>query len=215
MFGFETSGALGPPLSPCCGPQGAGASGRSVRSGMEKRYRAKRGKATGHKLASLNCQCQAWPMIRFGRALTTFTVALFCGSNLSAQNASPAAGSEEVSLLGLTKKIEEQNTKIDALSQQILRLQQEVMALKPAPAAIPVGENASPSPGPVGNGPTHVVARGETLTSIARQHKVTIDELQKLNHITDDRRLQIGQTLALPTPVNATSSPSPTPTPNE
>ena len=73
------------------------------------------------------------------------------------------------------------------------------------PAATAV---ASPIPADAN---THVVARGETLTSIARMHKVTIDELQKLNQIEDARKLQPGQTLILPatagTPA-ATVSPS-------
>jgi LysM repeat protein len=79
-----------------------------------------------------------------------------------------------------------------------LRLQQEIEHPKtagtehPIPAATTVS-----SPLPAGAN-THVVARGETLTSIARMHKVTIDELQKLNHIEDARKLQPGQTLVLP-----------------
>jgi LysM repeat protein len=57
-----------------------------------------------------------------------------------------------------------------------------------------------------------VVAKGETLTSIARMHKVSISELQKLNHIEDDRKLQIGQTLIVP---GGSASPSPSASPNE
>jgi LysM repeat protein len=56
-------------------------------------------------------------------------------------------------------------------------------------------------------GNTHIVARGETLTSIAKMYKVTVDELQKANHIEDGRKLQAGQTISIPT------SGTPTPTP--
>ena len=52
---------------------------------------------------------------------------------------------------------------------------------------------------------THVVARGETLTSIAKVHNVTVSELQKANHIENDRKLQIGQTLTIPTGSPASS----------
>jgi LysM repeat protein len=45
---------------------------------------------------------------------------------------------------------------------------------------------------------------------------VTIGELQKLNHIENDRTLQIGQTLLLPgAPAGSTASPSPGSTPND
>ena len=63
------------------------------------------------------------------------------------------------------------------------------------------------------NGNTHVVARGETLTSIAKQYKVGVEELQKFNHIEDGRKLQAGQTIMIPAPSAspaASASPSPT-----
>ena len=117
-----------------------------------------------------------------------------------------------VQLESLTKKIDEQNVKIDALSQQILKLQQEISDKRPgiiigenAPAATataPADATAQPA-----NGNTHTVARGETLTSIAKMYKVTVDELQKANHIEDGRRLQAGQTITIPTPATPTPTP--------
>ena len=132
-----------------------------------------------------------------------------------AQSPAPSAGTstETADLLSLSKKIDEQNTKIDLLSQQILKLQQEI---EHAPKAIALG-----SPLPTANeasaaavpgGSTHVVTRGETLISIAKMHKVTVDELQKLNHIENERKLQIGQTLVIPGPHEA-ATPSPSPSP--
>jgi LysM repeat protein len=155
------------------------------------------------------------------RLLRTLAVLLFSISftlRADAQSPTPAAASLEASaLLNLTKKIDEQNIKIDALSQQILRLQQEIRhpGGTSLGGSLPVaGETSSPGPG-VG-GSTHVVARGETLTSIAKMHKVGIDELQKFNHIENDRKLQIGQTLVIPGAQVAVPSPSPSaPSPNE
>jgi LysM repeat protein len=67
----------------------------------------------------------------------------------------------------------------------------------------------SPSHSPV-EGNTHIVARGETLTSIAKMYKVTVDDLQKANHIEDGRKLQAGQNITIPTASPAASgSPSP------
>jgi LysM repeat protein len=153
------------------------------------------------------------------RLLRTFAILLFTLSLVlqgNAQTPTPEAGSAASELLSLTKKIEEQNLKIDLLSQQILRLQQAVEHPKGANTehTIPTATAVS-SPLPA-DANTHVVARGETLTSIARMHKVTIGELQKLNHIENDRTLQIGQTLLLPgAPAGSTASPSPGSTPND
>lgn len=61
-------------------------------------------------------------------------------------------------------------------------------------------------------GPTHIVAKGETLTAIAKHYKVTVPELLKVNKIADVRRLQIGQTVVLPPDAKMpASSPSPSP----
>jgi LysM repeat protein len=151
------------------------------------------------------------------RSLAILFLVGFLALNAPAQSPAPGAENSEASdLLSLTRKIEEQNTKIDALSQQILRLQQEVeqskgISSRPALAV----ETPAPNPGQSAAGSTHVVARGETLTSIAKMHKVSIGELQKFNHIEDDRKLQIGQTLVIPgAQTAAPSSPSPS-APNE
>lgn len=137
------------------------------------------------------------------------------------------AVSQAAQLQELTKKIDEQNAKIDMLSQEILKLQMEITNHRPgviigegapanasttttststastsAPAAAPAAESAAKS----GNGNAHVVARGETLTSIAKMHGVSVSELQKFNHIDNPLKLQAGQTLLIP--------PSPIPSPS-
>lgn len=121
-------------------------------------------------------------------------------------------------LSALTKKIDEQNAKIDTLSQQILKLEQQLASARPG---VMIGE-ATPTPAPnassssaenaahATSGNTHTVARGETLTSIAKIYNVTVSDLQKFNHIENDRKLQIGQTIMIPTPTPAASA-----TPND
>jgi LysM repeat protein len=47
-------------------------------------------------------------------------------------------------------------------------------------------------------GREHIVAKGETLSSIAVHYKVKVGALEKVNHITDDRKLQVGQKLVIP-----------------
>jgi LysM repeat protein len=156
-------------------------------------------------------------MHRFAVAsLTLFSILMF-GVIASAQT---FAGNDktETMLEALSKKIDEQNAKIDILSQQILKLEQQLAKTRPG---VIIGETPSPTPastvpveGPKPaptqqSGNSHVVAKGETLTSIAKMHKVTVEELQKFNHIENDRKLQIGQTIMIPQPGGTSPSPSP------
>jgi len=137
----------------------------------------------------------------------------------SAQTPAPheEKAAEAAQLEALAKKIDEQNVKIDALSQEILKLEQQLSHARPG---VMVGE-AAPAPASAAapgasashsavEGNTHTVARGETLTSIAKMYKVTVDDLQKANHIEDGRKLQAGQTITIPTASPAEAgSPSP------
>ena len=125
----------------------------------------------------------------------------------------------------ILKKLDEQNMKIDALSQQLLKLEQQVsgktggvMIGEATPPATPAAaapanaaaSGASATAAPSGN--AHVVAKGETLISIAKAHKVSVDDLQKHNNIEDARKLQAGQTIMIPGPAGSpAASPSPSP----
>jgi LysM repeat protein len=132
----------------------------------------------------------------------------------SAQSPAPdkAQSSEAAQLQALAKKIDEQNAKIDALSQEILKLEQQLSHVRPgvmigegAPAPATAAATAGSTSHPAIAGNTHTVTRGETLTSIAKMYKVTVDELQQANHIEDGRKLQAGQSIVIPTPSPATS----------
>ena len=48
------------------------------------------------------------------------------------------------------------------------------------------------------SGASHIVAKGETLTSIAKRHKVSVKTLTKANHIAKEATLQVGQKLVIP-----------------
>ena len=134
-----------------------------------------------------------------------------------AQTPQPSSAPGE--MLTLERKIDELNTKIDALSQHILKLEQQ--AARPgtiigetSPSPVPTAATTASESAHPANGTTHVVARGETLTSIGKQYKVGVEELQKFNHIEDGRKLQAGQTVMIP-PASASpaasASPSSTP----
>ena len=149
-------------------------------------------------------------MNRLAFASFTFVFAAMVCATAPAQDKSDRALLET-----LSKKIDEQNAKIDTLSQQILKLEQQDSKVRPG---VMIGETPSPSPAANAattetakvpqSGNSHLVAKGETLTSIAKMHKVTVEELQKFNHIENDRKLQIGQTIMIP-PSNSSGSPTP------
>src|SRR5213080_4620367 len=166
----------------------------------------------------------------FEPVLAAFVFVALASSNSFAQTlgatpkaaATQTAATQTAQLQELTKKIDEQNAKIDMLSQQILKLQSQLSNQRPG---VMIGEGApstststststaststpaaaEPS-AKAGDGNSHIVARGETLTSIARMHNVSVGELQKFNHIDNPLKLQAGQTLLIP--------PSPIPSPS-
>src|SRR5437763_2902046 len=127
-------------------------------------------------------------------ALTASVLIALASSNGFAQTIAPtphasatqAAAGQAAQIQELTKKIEEQNAKIDMLSQQILKLQVQLSNQRPgvmigegAPttstSATSTSTSASPEPSAkADNGNSHIVARGETLTSIARMHNISV-----------------------------------------
>ena len=165
----------------------------------------------------------------FGLVLAAFVFVALASSNSFAQTlgatpkaaATQTAANQTAQLQELTKKIDEQNAKIDMLSQQILKLQLQLSNQRPG---VVIGEGApststststtpTSTPAPAepsakaGDGNSHVVARGETLTSIAKMHNVSVSDLQKFNHIDNPLKLQAGQTLLIPpSPIASPSS---------
>ena len=78
------------------------------------------------------------------------------------------------------------------------------------PALRPIVENRNAAPEPVAKratpshpahgaaGQTYVVAKGDTLTSIATRYSVSAAELKSANGIADERKLPVGQKLTIP-----------------
>jgi len=147
------------------------------------------------------------PPVLFLAALLLGTAPLF-GQTFASPSTKPSS-QETLQLQVLTKKIEEQNAKIDILSQQILKLEQQVSNTRPGMmigeaegASASPASSATPMPRPTG-GTAHTVGRGETLTSIGKLYSVSAGELQRYNHIDDPMKLRAGQMIMIP--------PSPTP----
>ncbi len=113
--------------------------------------------------------------------------------------------------------VEKQSKQLEALAEQIAKLRIALekageipLAATPAPpVAVPVAP-AAPAPAAEfspdapkaepADGKRHVVIKGETLTSIAKHYSIALADLKKANKEVDDRKLQIGQSLTIPTP---------------
>ena len=166
----------------------------------------------------------------FEEAFAVFVFVALASSNSFAQALAPtphaaatqAAAGQSAQLQELTRKIDEHNAKIDMLSQQILKLQSQLSNQRPgvmigegtpatstsisATSAKSTSTATAESSTKAANGNGHVVARGETLTSIAKMYNISVTDLQKFNHIENPLKLQAGQTLLIP--------PSPIPSPS-
>lgn len=122
-------------------------------------------------------------------------------------------------LRDLRALVEKQSKQIDALTEQLAKLRIALEKAGEVPlAATPVAPAAAPvpaaAPAPAvefaadtpkaepAEGKRHVVIKGETLTSIAKHYNLPLSELKKANKDVDERKLQIGQTLTIPTPKN-------------
>lgn len=174
----------------------------------------------------------------FCLALTTALLGLVPGT--AAAQDTPSEPAPSVSIPGvdsadelrlIRRLLEVQSKQIEALTQEVseLRAQLDRMVPRavaahppestqdtpPFPSQTPTGPaSLPPTPGmSVRQGPTHAVSAGETLTLIARQHNTTVAKLKELNHIVDDRKLQIGQLLFLPDTNLEQQPPAPQETP--
>ena len=140
-------------------------------------------------------------------------VLLTSAVSATAMLASPVTHAQEgtaAEMQALRQKIDLQAKQIEQLSAQVARLSTKIEGhadpATPAPAAPPASDSAEfavpaarvvtpPTPAKV-----HIVVKGESLEKIAKSHGSTSVELQKLNRITDPKKLQIGQQLTLPSP---------------
>ncbi|MFB9266527.1 peptidoglycan DD-metalloendopeptidase family protein [Bradyrhizobium erythrophlei] len=88
--------------------------------------------------------------------------------------------------------------------QQLIIPRPTATAAAPAVAA-PVGKPVAMAAGPAG---VHVVNRGDTLNSIARQHHVSVAELARANNLDQSARLSLGMKLTVPGAKTAAAVPA-------
>lgn len=124
-------------------------------------------------------------------------------------------------LAELRKAVDTLSLKIDGLTRELSEMRRKLggsstdaTAPAPAPApatpaatdTLPVPKESLPTTPEVraaeatGGGIKHIVAKGETLTSIAKQYNIPVATLQSANKIQDGRKMQIGQVLTIPAP---------------
>ena len=145
-----------------------------------------------------------------------FAVALLVTAPLLYSQEQKTATTTGEEMRSIRELLEQQAHQLETLTQQVAKLSQLIEAshsVSPSAAASPAAQEMPPveetNPPPASSseppkaeavdiGTTHVVTRGETLTSIAKQYKVGVGDLQRINHIRNDRTLQIGQTLTIP-----------------
>lgn len=122
----------------------------------------------------------------------------------------------------MRKLLEQQSRQIEILTQQVSKLIEAKPAMNgaaaagAAPSASAGQEEFSTENAPKADPahPRHVVVKGETLTSIAKHYNVPLAELMKANKGLDERKLQIGQSISLPPPPQATAAPTSETKPN-
>ena len=115
-------------------------------------------------------------------------------------------------LRAVRQMVEQQSKQLDALTKHVAKLAASIEG-KPAPkaegaaaaepaaraAAPPAPAEAAPAPkAELAGPPKHVVAKGETLTSIAKSYNIPLADLLKANKDINDRKLQIGQAITIP-----------------
>ena len=70
------------------------------------------------------------------------------------------------------------------------------------PAPNPVIKKPAETAAKTATPTSYEVQKNDTATSIAKRFGVTVDDLLKLNKVTDPKKLQLGQALKIPTKKN-------------
>ncbi len=165
-------------------------------------------------IAAAAAAFSAWPVLHAQEAVPAPAPAEAAASAAPARKIHPVPQEDE--LRALRQVVEAQTKRIEALAEQVLLLRKKLegegenVASRPAepapaPAEVAPAPPTAPAPAEIpraeatGGGIKHIVAKGETLTSIAKQYNISIADLQKANKVQNDRKLQIGQVLSIPT----------------
>lgn len=104
----------------------------------------------------------------------------------------------------------------DPLNTPIEQVHFDITAV-PSPTAVPpTPTGAAPAPAP-GSGGTakYTIKPGDTLSGIAAQYNITVDDLVKLNNIANPNDIQAGQVIVVPAAPAPAATRAPTPAPTK
>jgi LysM repeat protein len=109
-----------------------------------------------------------------------------------------AGGASNSDLQALQARVDELDAARQKDKQAIIdQLAKELAALNPPRAGEKAGGSTSAS-STTSAGKEHVVAKGETLTTIAKVYGVSVEDLKKANNISNPNEIKIGQKLIIP-----------------
>jgi LysM repeat protein len=148
---------------------------------------------------------------------------------LAQDKSTPPPLAAKSDLEALKAQLKEHEERINKLSLEVSKLYELLGKQKPALGAVkaetpkPEVPKAEPVVSPVPNPAdtagvdnptptdtkTHVVAKGETLSAIAKVYGVSVQDIEQLNKIEDAKKLQAGQTIKIPP--SGTAAPTPAP----
>jgi hypothetical protein len=136
-------------------------------------------------------------------------VALLFGAGMVGFAPIPAAqGGDLAQEYNQVRKIALKDPKVRAAFERANeKLNKRIIEIDPALKPFVEGQGAGkksrettkkPLRAPSSAGATHRVAKGETLTSISKRYRVSVESLTKANHIAKEATLQVGQKLVIP-----------------
>lgn len=97
----------------------------------------------------------------------------------------------------LTELVNDGKASAIKLEENMAALTQQVEKIASRPSALSMRKSAQPS-GIVSPGEKqHTVAQGETLYSIAKRYGLSVDELRRINNLSQGQPIQAGQNLAV------------------
>lgn len=117
------------------------------------------------------------------------------------------------------ESFEKANARLEA---KIVEIDPSLKGYKPHDATLPPQAAAKPAAAPKHKQPsnttpapqakprsTHVIAAGDTFSSVAARYKITVAELKAVNPKVNERKLQVGNVLTLPSTSHGAPDPKP------
>ena len=131
------------------------------------------------------------------RLVPLAVIAAFLPSTLTAASADLRADYAQVRRIAMKDPgVRAAYAKADA------KLNDKILEIDPTLKPVVVAKRSAPKKplqGAPAQSPAHVVAKGDTLTSIGTRYGTTAAELKSANGIVDERKLRVGQRLTIPT----------------